>query len=97
MLKTSIDKMSISDMKDRYAEIEKRVLKENKIIYLTEKGSDAMVILSMENYKKLIEDARYNNYVENALDEADRESENVNAKYYTHNEVIEGIRRKLNG
>ena len=42
-------------------------------------------------------DAEYNEYIENALDEADREAENPNTKYYTHEEVFGKIRRKING
>ena len=39
----------------------------------------------------------YNEYIENALDEADKEAEDPNTKYYTHEEVFGKIRRKING
>lgn len=39
---------------------------------------------------------KYNEYIENALDEADKEAENPNTKYLTFDEVFEKIRRKLN-
>ena len=32
-------------------------------------------------------DAEYSEYIENALDEADREAEDPNTKYYTHEEM----------
>ena len=35
--------------------------------------------------------------LENALDEADKEAEDPNTKYYTHEEVFGKIRRKING
>ena len=97
MSQVNINKRPISDLKEKYTEIEKMVLNDNQIIYLTKKGCDSMVILSMETYQKLIDDAKYNEYIENALDEADKEAENCNTRYRTHNEVIDGIRRKLNG
>ncbi len=56
-----------------------------------------MVILSMEKYRDLTKDINYNQYIETALDEADKESENPNTKYLTHDEVLDGIRRRLNG
>lgn len=40
---------------------------------------------------------KYNEYIENALDEADREAEDPNTKYLTHEELFEKLRRKLNG
>lgn len=34
-------------------------------------------------------DIEYNEYIENALDEADREAEDPNTRYYTHEEMKE--------
>lgn len=56
-----------------------------------------MVVMSLEKYAKLMSDAEYNEYIENALDEADKEAEDPNTKYLTHEEVFGRIRRKLNG
>lgn len=39
----------------------------------------------------------YNEYVENALDEADREAEDPNTKYYTHEEFKQIARGILDG
>ena len=43
--------------------------------------------MSLKKYSKLIEDAEYNEYIEKELDEADKEAENPNTKYYTHEEM----------
>lgn len=49
-----------------------------------------MVVLSLEEYSKLTDGA------ENAMDEADLAAES-DSRRYTHNEVFEGLRRRVNG
>ena len=86
----------VSDLRNKYPEIEELVLKEDEAVYLTKNGYGSMVVMSIEKYSKLISDAEYNEYIENALDEADREAENPNTKYLTHEEVFYKLRRKIN-
>ena len=53
----------------------------------------------MLKYKESIELEdmdEYDLYIEKALDEADEEAQNPNTKYYTHEELFEKIRRKIN-
>lgn len=83
----------VSDLRNKYPEIEELVLKEDEAVYLTKNGYGSMVVMSLEKYSKLMSDAEYNEYIENALDEADREAEDPNAKYYTHEEMMEMARR----
>ena len=45
----------------------------------------------------IMSDAEYNEYIENALDEADREAEDPNTKYYTHEEMKKMARRIIDG
>ncbi len=87
----------ISDLRNKYPEIEELVLKEDEAVYLTKNGYGSMVVMSLEKYSKLMSDAEYNEYIENALDEADREAENPNTKFLTNEEVFDNLRRKLNG
>ena len=56
-----------------------------------------MVVMSLKKYSKLIEDAEYNEYIEKELDEADKEAENPNTKYYTHEEMKKMARRIIDG
>ena len=86
----------VSDLRNKYPEIEELVLKENESVYLTKNGYGSMVVMSLEKYSKLLKDLEYNEYIENALDDADREAENPNTKYLSHEEVFGSIRRKLN-
>ena len=87
----------VSDLRNKYPEIEELVLKEDEAVYLTKNGYGSMVVMSLEKYSKLMSDAEYNEYVEHALDEADREAKDPNTKYYTHEEIFGKIRRKISG
>jgi PHD/YefM family antitoxin component YafN of YafNO toxin-antitoxin module len=74
----------VSDLRNKYPEIEELVLKEDEAVYLTKNGYGSMVVMSIERYSKLMSDAEYSEYIENALDEA---AEDPNTKYYTHEEM----------
>jgi len=87
----------VSDLRNKYPEIEELVLKEDEAVYLTKNGYGSMVVMSLERYSKLMSDKEYEEYVENALDEAEREAEDPNTKYLTHEDVFSKLRRKLNG
>ncbi len=87
----------ISDLRNKYPEIEELVLKEDEAVYLTKNGYGSMVVMSIEKYSKLIEGKEYSDYIENELDEADKEAENPNTKYYSHEEMKKIGRRILDG
>ena len=86
----------VSDLRNKYPEIEKLVLKEDEAVYLTKNGYGSMVVMSLKKYSKLISDAEYNEYIENALDEAEKEAENPDTKYLSNEEVFGKIRMNLN-
>ena len=86
----------VSDLRNKFPEIEKLVVKENEAVYLTKNGYGSMVVMSIEMYDKLLDEAEYNAYVEKALDEADEEDENPNTKYLTSEEVFSKLRRNIN-
>ena len=87
----------VSDLRNKYPEIEELVLKEDEAVYLTKNGYGSMVVMSLEKYSKLMSDLEYNEYIENALDEAEKEAEDPNTKYYTHEEMMEIARRIIDG
>ena len=87
----------VSDLRNKYPEIEELVLKEDEAVYLTKNGYGSMVVMSLEKYSKLMSDFEYNEYIENELDEADKESADPNTKYYTHEEMEKMARRILDG
>lgn len=87
----------ISDLRNKYPEIEDLVLREDEAVYLTKNGYGSMVVMSLEKYSKLMSDLEYAEYIEDALDEADKESEDPNTKYYSHEEFKQMARRVING
>ena len=86
----------ISDLRNKYPEIENMVLKEDETVYLTKNGYGSMVVMSIEKYSKLISDSEYNQYVEKALDEADLVAENNDAKYYSSQEIFSETEKLIN-
>ena len=87
----------VSDLRNKYPEIEELVLKEDEAVYLTKNGYGSMVVMSIEKYSKLMSDAEYNEYIENALDEAEKELDNPNTKYYTHEEMMKMAMEVIDG
>lgn len=86
----------VSDLRNKYPEIEDLVLKEDEAVYLTKNGYGSMVVMSLKKYSKLTSDAKYNEYIEKALDEADKEAEDPNTQYLTHDEIFERLRNEIN-
>ena len=87
----------VSDLRNKYPEIEDLVLKEDEAVYLTKNGYGSMVVMSLEKYSKLMSELEYEEYIENALDEADKEAEDPNTKYYSHEEFKKMARRIIDG
>ena len=86
----------VSDLRNKYPEIENIVLKENEAVYLTKNGYGSMVVMSIEKYSKLMADADYNEYIEKSLDEADAEAEKKDAKYYSSEEIFSEMEKMIN-
>ena len=81
-----LDIRPVSDLRNKFTDIEKAV-QENGHIVLTKNGYGAMVVMSIEEYSKLISS------VELALDEADAVAEN-NSERMSHGEVFGSLRNK---
>ena len=80
----------VSDLRNKFPEIESMVVKENQPVYLTKNGAGSMVIMSIEQYAALTDD------IEIKLDEADREAALTDVRY-THEEVFARVRENING
>lgn len=87
----------VSDLRNKYPEIENLVLKEGKAVYLTKNGYGSMVVMSLEKYESLISDVEYEEYIESLLDKTDKELEDPNTKYYSHEDIKKIARRILSG
>ena len=78
----------ISDLRNKFADIEKEVSSGGPIV-LTKNGYSSMVVMSIETYDKLT-----NIDIEDALDAADFDAKN-NPTRYTREEVFGSIREKI--
>ena len=80
----------VSDLRNKFPEIEETVLKDNKPVYLTKNGYGTMVLLSIEQYAALTDS------VERRLDEADRAADESSVRF-TGDEVFARARSRIHG
>ena len=80
----------VSDLRNKFPEIENLVIKEGAPVYLTKNGYGSMVVLSLEKYAELTDDT------ELKLDEADKEADLTDIRY-THEEVFSNVKARING
>ena len=94
----------VSDLRNKYPEIEELVLKEDEAVYLTKNGYGSMVVMSLKQYAKIIDESkieraiksRFSNIdIERVLKEIDEEISKGDTKYLTHEEVFGELRRRL--
>lgn len=95
----------VSDLRNKYPEIEKLVLNEEQAVYLTKNGYGSMVVMSLEKFSKLTQnneiertfETKFGSVdVEEALDMSEEEIDN-DARYLTHEEVFSKIRGIIDG
>ena len=79
----------VSDLRNKFPEIEDIVVREGQPVYLTKNGHGSMVVLSLERYAELMDDE------ELKLDEADKEAELTDIRY-SHDEVFSRVRSRIN-
>lgn len=80
----------VSDLRNKFPEIEDIVLKSGEPVYLTKNGYGSMVVLSIEQYSALIDE------VELKLDEADREAALSDVRY-SGEDVFKRARGRIHG
>ena len=72
----------VSDLRNRFSEVEEDVLSKGEPLFLSKNGYSSMVLLSMEQYEEL------------ALDEADRAADLSDTRY-SADEVFSRVRRRI--
>lgn len=87
-----IDIRPISDLRNNFTEIERKVSGSDKPIIFTRNGRGSMVLMSLDRFSKMAN----MEYIEGALDEADQYAER-HAENRTHEDVFSKIRTKING
>lgn len=80
----------VSDLRNKFPEIEETVLKSGEPVFLTKNGYGSMVVMSLEQYSALTDG------IELALDEADRAAAMSDVRY-SGEEVFGRVRKRING
>ncbi|WP_151409441.1 type II toxin-antitoxin system Phd/YefM family antitoxin [Anaerococcus sp. Marseille-P9784] len=78
----------VSDLRNKFPEIEETVINSNSPVFLTKNGYGTMVLMSLEQYSLLTDD------IEKKLDEADKEALS-STKRLTKNEVFDLARKNI--
>ena len=78
----------VSDLRNKFPEIEDIVLKTGEPVFLTKNGYGSLVVLSLEQYAELTDD------VEIALDEADKAA-SLSDLRYSGEEVFNRARTRV--
>lgn len=80
----------VSDLRNKYPEIENLVLSDSQPVFLTKNGYGSMVLMSLEQYSALTDN------IESKLLEADRAAD-IDDTRYSSNEVFDRVRKRING
>ena len=78
----------VSDLRNKFPEIENYVLTSGEPVFLTKNGYGSMVVMSLEQYSALTDE------IERKLDEADRAAELSDVRY-SADEVFGRVRRRI--
>ena len=78
----------VSDLRNKYPEIEDTVLQSGEPVFLTKNGYGSMVVMSLEQYAALTDE------IELKLDEADRAAALTDVRY-TVDEVFSRARGRI--
>ena len=80
----------VSDLRNKFPEIENTVLSSGEPVFLTKNGYGSMVVLSLEQYAALTDD------IEMKLIQADKAAEETDVRYSAE-EVFSRVRGRVNG
>ncbi|MBO7485725.1 MAG: type II toxin-antitoxin system Phd/YefM family antitoxin [Spirochaetaceae bacterium] len=78
----------VSDLRNKFSDIETLVTEKNAPIFLTKNGYGSMVLMSLSMYENLTEN------IEAKLDEADVQAENT-PRRLSHDEVFSAVRARI--
>ena len=79
----------VSDLRNKFPEIEKTVIDSNTPVFLTKNGYGTMVLMSIEQYSALTDD------IEHKLDEADEAAKKSDIRY-SASKVFGKVRSSIN-
>lgn len=79
----------VSDLRNKFSEIEETVIHSNTPVFLTKNGYGTMVLMSIEQYSELTDN------IERKLDESDAAAEQTTVRY-SASEVFGRARSRIN-
>lgn len=79
----------VSDLRNKFPEIEETVINSNAPVFLTKNGYGTMVLMSLEQYSSLTDD------IERKLDEADALAANTPVRL-SKADVFDSVRGRIN-
>ena len=77
----------VSDLRNKYAEVEQDITATGRPIFFTKNGRGSMVLMSVEAYEGLV----FENEIRRKLAEAEAEAKRTNVRF-THEEVFANLR-----
>lgn len=80
----------VSDLRNKFAEIEEFVREKGEPVYLTKNGYGSMVVMSIERYSELTDS------IELKLDEADKAAAMSDIRY-SADDVFKRVRGRIHG
>ncbi|MBR4321647.1 type II toxin-antitoxin system Phd/YefM family antitoxin [Treponema sp.] len=78
----------VSDLRNKYSEIESIVTKTKSPVFLTKNGYGSMVVMSLQMYESLTND------LETRLDEADLQAKSTPERF-SHDDVFSAARSRI--
>ena len=79
----------VSDLRNKFPEVEETVINSNTPVFLTKNGYGTMVLMSIKQYSALTDD------IERKLDEADAFAANISRRL-SKDEVFDSARSRIN-
>ncbi|KAA9241021.1 MULTISPECIES: type II toxin-antitoxin system Phd/YefM family antitoxin [Aerococcus] len=79
----------VSDLRNKFPEVEKEVVESGHPVFLTKNGYGTMVLMSIDQYELMTQD------IESKLDEADHLAASTDIRYGL-DEVIERVKERIN-
>ena len=79
----------VSDLRNKFPEVEETVINSNTPVFLTKNGYGTMVLMSIKQYSTLTDD------IERKLDEADTFAANTSTRL-SKDDVFDSVRRRIN-
>ena len=79
----------VSDLRNKFPEVEETVINSNEPVFLTKNGYGTMVLMSIKQYSTLTDD------IERKLDEADAFAANTSTRL-SKADVFDSARRRIN-